>query len=403
MASNEQLTQVRALLLDDAALSELAPLTEGNAEQLDFACHLLRNLSLVKMQAGCLVTCPRVMTRFLRAAPDEQYAIIFQAYASLLSWSELDVLLRGDDRLKVQPAVYPLLSYQQSRAQFVRLRCILLRFLATAGGQGWCTMADAETALRILWPLASNALQEKDPDGFGESWSLVWPHESGEQALDDDQKWQVAQGSCLRIMLEGPLHWLGLAELCPQDGQTAAFRLQSLADMLWDRPVASAEGVPPDEIISLNTESMTLNVHPSAVPPEAHELLGRIAQLGQTRPGRFVYRLDMHTVQAALKRGESLAELLAAWKETVPLPIPEPVHEALSTWWESYGQIRFCEGLALLELGDDSALAELEATTSLGQHILARLSPRFVLVPDDAVDGLLREFAAKGHTPTLAR
>jgi hypothetical protein len=44
-------------------------------------------------------------------------------------------------------------------------------------------------------------------------------------------------------------------------------------------------------------------------------------------------------------------------------------------------------------------LRELEAGTSLSQHIVARLSPRTVLVPDEAVNGLLREFAAKDYTP----
>ena len=56
-----------------------------------------------------------------------------------------------------------------------------------------------------------------------------------------------------------------------------------------------------------------------------------------------------------------------------------------------------------VELGDEVALRELEASTRLSQHIVARLSPRLVVVPDEAVEELLREFTAKGYTPKEVR
>ena len=39
----------------------------------------------------------------------------------------------------------------------------------------------------------------------------------------------------------------------------------------------------------------------------------------------------------------------------------------------------------------------------MSQHILARLTPRLVVLPDEAVEALLQEFTAKGYTPKEVR
>ncbi len=144
-------------------------------------------------------------------------------------------------------------------------------------------------------------------------------------------------------------------------------------------------------------------MHPNAVPPQAHTLLGRIARLEESAPSHFVYRLDMRTAHVTFGRGESLPDLFAAWEEIIRRPVPDVVRRTLSDWWARYGQVRLYQGFALLEVGDDLALRELEASTSLSRHIVARLSPRLVMVSDDAVEGLLGEFAAKGYTPREAK
>jgi len=63
-------------LLDDSALSTLAPLTDNNLEQLEFICRLLCNMDLVSIEQGHLTARPEVMARFLRIYPAEQHAIV---------------------------------------------------------------------------------------------------------------------------------------------------------------------------------------------------------------------------------------------------------------------------------------------------------------------------------------
>ena len=405
----KRLTRSRALpsrpafLLDDAAVSSLTSCADGDPEQVEFVCHVLHGLNLVQVDDGHLLARPRAMTRFLSTTAHEQHSVIFQAYTALTAWSELDVLLRASDPPSMQLPVYSFSSRERIFAWLVHLRHMLLRFVATAGEGEWCKLTDMDTALRLLWPRWSDAMQDRGRDRVARSVSLPWPQETDNPTLGKAQKWQMAQGRFLRIVLEGPLSWLGVVDLCHCDGRLTAFRSHGLADLLWDRITPPLEETTPRKAVSLGRENLTLAVDPSAIPPRAHELLGRIAQLEQTRPGCFIYRLDMRTAHAAFERGESLADLFAAWDQALPSAIPVPLREALTGWWTSYAQVRLYEGLALLELGDDSALIELEATTSLTEHIVAKLSPRLVLVSDDTVEPLLDEFAARGHTATVAR
>jgi len=388
-------------LLDDPALSTLAPLTDNNLEQLEFICRLLCNMDLVSIEQGHLTARPEVMARFLRISPAEQHAIVAQAYISLSDWSELDMLLRTDSRLILRHNMHSPFRYDQFRSQLTRLRHILLRFLASAGEEGWCMLTSVESALRTLWPDFPNILGAQNQQWYTKAWWLAWRKDQRELEPDNLQDWRAAQGGFLHTMLTGPLHWLGLAELCITAGELVAFRLRGLSDLVWDRPVVMTEDHP-GKIVAIDEEALAITVHPSAISPHAHTLLGRIAILDKSAPGRFIYKLDMRTASKTFTRGETLPELLATWKRLMPVPLPNAMRKVLDTWWASYGQVRLYEGLALLQLNDDLALRELEASTSLGQHIIARLSPRLVLVPDEAVDTLLREFTDKGYMPMEA-
>lgn len=392
-----------APLLDDAELSTLAPLTHGDTEQLEFACRLLHELDLLSAEDEHLVARSDVMTRFLRSSTVKQYTAVAQAYTSMLNWSELDMLQRTDPRLILRRNSDFFFSYAHFRSELVRLRQMLLRFLATAGEEGWCVMTDLEAALRVLWPDFFSPSQVHRPHWLPAAMEWTWRQEQGKLPVDDMHQWQMAQGGFLRAMLEGPLHWLGLAELCLQDKELLAFRLRNLADLVWDRPMAVAQEQPPSESVVINAANRTITVHPSMVPPQVHTLLGSTSRLEEATPVRFIYRLDMRTAHATFERGKSLSDLLAEWEKAMPLPIPEAVHKTLSDWWAGYGQVRLYDGFALLELGDEVALRELEASTRLSQHIVARLSPRLVVVPDEAVEELLREFTAKGYTPKEVR
>lgn len=386
-------------LLNDAVLSELAPLTDGDVEELEFLCHLLCDLELVSAEKGYLLARPTLMNDFLSQPKSRQYTLLLQTYLSMQRWSELDMLLRADRRLMVWRRPVPFFTYEQFRFQLLRMRHILLHFLATAGEEGWCLLTDMEAALRLLWPHFPAILEVQRQTWLQNLWGLSWREDKRELNMKNERDWQAAQGGFLRALLAGPLFWLGFVELSRKDGALAAVRLHGLADWMWDRPSPAPEELPAGEPAVIDEANQLIMVHPGAVPPQAHALLGRIARLEKATPSRFVYRLDMRTAYATFERGEWLDDLLNAWERTMPVPIPASLRRVLAEWWARYGQVRLYEGFALLELGDDIALPELEAATPLRKHIMARLSPRLVLVAEDAVNELLQTFTAKGYTP----
>ncbi len=386
-------------LLGDADVDALADLTDGDQERLELVCRLLCELDLASCEAGYLLTRPEVMNHFLRSPALARHVVVTQAYASLVDWNEMDTVLRAEARLALRSDLPHVTGGHGPRSQLAHLRQMLLRFLATAGEEGWCALEDVEISLRSLWPaLASNGRSDGQT-WPAEAWRLVWRQDGREPREDNDHDWQAVQGRLLRIMLEGPLHWLGLVDLSRRGGDLVAFRAHGLFDRMWDRCEGFAYGASDTPPMIVDTTNLTMTIRSGAIPAQAHAFLGRISRLEETTPSVFVYRLDQRAAYSAFEQGTALEDLLATWSQLLPVEMPEVLRDTLATWWSEYGQIHLYEGLALLELGDDFTLRELEASTALTKHVVAKLSPRLVLVPDRAVPQLLQEFAAKGLMP----
>ncbi|MGB9879121.1 MAG: hypothetical protein ACPLRM_00035, partial [Anaerolineae bacterium] len=348
---------------------------------LEFLCRLLRELELVSTDKGYLLPRSEWMAQFLSYPKANQYVMVVLAYLSMQDWSELDMLLRTDQCLMLWRKPIFMFTYEQFRFQLLRLRHALLQFLATAGEEGWCTLTDIEASLRLLWPHLPSILESYAYAPFWAPilWGLAWRKDG--RALDGEspQDWPAAQGGFLRALLTGPLFWLGFAELGLENGKLVAVRFSGLADRMWDRAIPTLEEAPPGEPVAIDETNHNIIVHPGIVSPQAHALLGRIARLEEATPDHFVYHLDLRTTYATFERGESLDDLLAGWEKAMPVPMPPSLRETLTQWWTQYGQVRLYEGFALLEVNDDITLAELEVSTPLGQHIVARVSPRLVL------------------------
>jgi hypothetical protein len=394
------------LLLEDAGLLQLRSLTNGHMPQLDFACHMLCELDLAICVAGELVAQPEPMQDFLDSSASERQMKVAQAYLSLLNWSEVDVLLRTDGRLALQRDTFYPFSYSQFRSQLLHLRNMVLRLLATAGEQRWCSLEEVAAALRKLWPSFFPVPQADDQDWLSRAsrvaWRLMWRAEQRPLQENNLQDWRAAQGRVLHLIVEGPLHWLGFADLIHENGTHIGFRLHGLAELLWDHSMAVAPDHPVANAVTVDESNGTIMVQPSLVQPEVHPFLGSIARLEKATGTHFVYRLDMHVAYETFAQ-KPLLDILRLWDELMPCPIPPAIHEALSNLWTLYGQVHLYEGLALLEVKDDITLRELEATTSLTQHILTRLSPNLLVLADEAVDGLVDELSAQGYTPRELR
>jgi len=79
--------------------------------------------------------------------------------------------------------------------------------------------------------------------------------------------------------------------------------------------------------------------------------------------------------------------------------MPEAIRDQLAAWWDAYGRVRIYENLTVIEFSDDYALAEVKAVTPLEKSIIAEISPRLVIIRQEAVAPLTEALEKAGYTP----
>jgi len=389
----------------EQALARLGPIV-GGEPWLDFLYPLLSEIGVLKTGSPVTVW-PEVRTEFLRLGESGQRALLARCYFNLSAWSELWPMLRADAGLRIKRsqryAYYSeaLLAYELSE-----LRFRVLRALACLPDGRWIRLANLVPLLQLIWPrFEVMAPDTGRPLGVRRPWFLSRDGRPLESNNPID--WDAGQGAFVRQIISGPLHWFGLTDLCMDGERLVAFRLRGLADLYWDRVdvIGPSRGDDADEgpatapVAAADDTSVVVN--PGRASAEVHALLDRIARLEVIEPDRFVYRLDAKAVYQAFAGGAVLDAILAEWDEYLAVPIPPAMREQLLAWWQSYGRVRLYPNMTVIEFGDDVALAEMRAVTSLDQHLIAEVSPHLVIIQAEAVGRLLRELEKAGYTPKL--
>lgn len=389
--------------LPNEAIGRLSPVVGGEA-RLEFIYSLL--VAAGVFQPGSPVTIwPEVKEQFLRRDELGQRAILARVYFAMQNWSALWELLRDDNLQLERLPSHQYLKPQDLRAHLAHFRRVVLRALASLPDGQWIVMADLFRLMRVVWPRFDQSVwQTYWGHSVTPSWFLVSTgNEQPLRPLDADD-WGLAQGRFIRQIIAGPLHWLGLADLCLDDGLLVAARFHGLADLYWDRvetpdapSTVAARATPAAEAVT--TDRYTISVAPSEIPAQAHNLLNHIANLEAATAGRFVYRLDSQTTYVSFEAGLALSEIFADWERLLPIPMPEAIHDQLAAWWDAYGRVRIYEHLTVIEFSDDYALTEMKAVTALEEFLIAEISPRLVIVRQEAVDPLITSLEKAGYTP----
>jgi hypothetical protein len=275
----------------------------------------------------------------------------------------------------------------------------------------WFSPRNITDLLHVLWPRfdswawsPTHYYGDMRPD-----WFLV---DDG-RALDtanNKADWNNAQGAFIQQIIQGPLRWLGLADISLEYGRLVAFRMRGLSDLFFDKaesiPLSGTAItqtdtaiVPSEPTDAVTIEDTTIIVNPTAVSAQAHNYLDSIAILAEAETSRFVYQLNAAAVHQAFEAGQTLNQLLDGWKEWLAVPMPDAIRSRLTHWHQAYGQVRLYEDVTVIEFGDEYALAEIKAATSLQQHLIAEISPSLVIIPANAVDTLVDELEKAGYTP----
>jgi hypothetical protein len=397
--------------LPDETVERLAPVA-GDRMRLEFIFSLLVAAGI--FQPGSPVTVwPEVKEHFMSQDELAQRAILARVFFYMPNWSALWRILRAHpDERSNQLILRRTFSHryftpQQLRAELVAFRHLVLRVLASLPDGQWVDVEDLFRLMRVAWPRFDQTVwQTYRRPNFTGSWFLTEAGNIKPLNPDDARHWQLAQGRFCQTLLTGPLHWLGLADLSFENGNLDAFRLHGLADLYWDRvksppaprhAIAGTQTTAPEQVVQ--TDHHAITVHPSSVSPQVHSLLDRIARLETATAERFVYQLDPQAAHEAFEEGFTLSEILDDWTELLPVPMPEDIQVQLADWWRAYGRVRIYQDLTVIEFQDDFTLAEIKAVTSLENHLIAEISPRLVIIPQNAVETLVGQLDRAGYTP----
>jgi hypothetical protein len=386
--------------LPDAAIRRLAPVT-GGEEALEFTYALLLAAGVL-LPGSPVAVWPEVQERFLRQSEPAQRATLARTYFYMRNWSALWDVLRARDDVHLRRA-YRFHHFEPEDLQedLFLFRHAVLRALACLPDNKWIALADLFDVMHAAWQTFDRTVWHED---YYPSNTPAWFLASKDGAPLEAGDWELAQGQFIAYIIAGPLHWLGLADLGVGPEGLAAFRLHGLADVYWDRveaPISETGRREPTRAPAdaVDIDAHTIRVVPSRIETQAHNLLNQIARLEMVSAEQFAYRLDSQAVYGSFEADLTLAEIEAAWEEWLPVPMPAAIRDQLAVWWQAYGRVRIYQDLTVIEFGDEYALAEMKAVTSLKRHIVAEISPRLVIIRPEAVDALTEALEQAGYTP----
>lgn len=394
-------------MLMDETIASLRPVV-GSSAKINFLYHLLLQSGLLRPGSPVMIA-QAVKEAFLKQEPAKQWTILAQEYLHLTTWSELWLVLEGQSKLEVKRNSIPVAEAQVQKMQekLWQFRQQVLRVLACLPDNVWLSFSFLCGILHPIWPVFSHAAWE--PASYGRDVEPLWFLTLNGRSLateTNQAEWDMVQGAFIQQMLVGPLSWLGLVDLCLEKEQLIAFRLHGVADLFWDRVSVLSmpnreETLAPKAIpaTAVATHADTITIDPQAMNPQAHAMLQTIATLVQSHVGQYQYRLSAEAVYQSFKNGHTLNDLLHDWRKHLSIPIPKAIQTQLTVWWENYGQIYLYENVTIIEFGDAYALTEMKAITSLEKHIIAEISPRMVLIANQAVESLVAELQKAGYTP----
>ena len=366
-------------------------------EQCAFLVSLAAGLNLITAPAPA--TAPRIS------------AIRPQQYETWLSLSDEDKLIEAWSCWTTSLA----LGIEAAQAGVSAYRAVGATDLEPAHlGSEWCglrrymtrvlrgipdgLLTDWPTLRRALWefhPSCANAFLGRD---------VVWlaSHDGQRADVAKYDAWAASVGAVFEAMLLGPLTWFGAIEPVLQNGALLAFTVTEtgrwLIDQRWIEGAALPSAARPAKRRSESVAWSSAEEWRMPPAPERAPYLGFARLIAEPAEAPFTYRITTASLERALTAGLGPAEAVERFA-ALGAPMPAKTRRRFQALAERFGRIRAYESVSVLTLGDDLALRELLASTSLREAILYEISPRAVVVRTEAIDALIEELTTKGFTP----
>lgn len=306
------------------------------------------------------------------------------------SWTELSLALPAIERYTLRVlSYYGSVTSQQVAYSVNALRAEVVDLLIGLQADAWYDLDRLDV---LFYQVLRDPLNAAQRQGGG---YLRWYQATG--ALDAQQMpvqtWRQTYGQLLRAVLAGPAYWLQLVELGYDGSRWVAVRVPSTT------VVGEARPAPPDALGFAENEFLLIRT--SRWMGELRRLALLIAKEAAQRPDVRVFRLSAAALRATLRRGLSVADVAGQFA-AAGFSLPPAMVQQLQTWQDRAGRHHLYDNLAVIELGEDVLLAEIQAIAHLQDIPVYRASPRCLLVLEPAaVPTLTDELVRRGYTPKV--
>jgi hypothetical protein len=378
-----------------AAAMRAAPEEQVSPEEVDFLIRLLQAIQLMQITPGKPVRPKQgAILSVLQYEAIQLAKELFALYASLETWTEIDLALAHPKSLKLILRDYNRGNYGQFVKKIGAVRERLLVFLRRLPAGQWYSLAGLAKRAS-LFPFRS-MLHGLVDFGFFEI-------DGRKLNLDRPDDSQALIARLLESMLAGPLYWQGAVDLAWEKDRLAGFRFTPLGGALLAQPVDFQMPRPLKDLPALDfTPEGNLVLQLEAA---SSTLIGLLVQLGNiqvNQQGAVVVHPTLLGAGRAFETGWTTERIFTILAAEAGKPVPPDLMETLQKWWQNFGSVQLYQDIALIEFNDDFALNELLGGTSLPRYLLFRFSPRLVAIRPEGVAELREEMVKKGYTPKTA-
>jgi hypothetical protein len=251
----------------------------------------------------------------------------------------------------------------------------------------------------IWWSTSSllNQIKENQPDfqrpaGDYDSWFIR--DAKTNIHLQGAKNWDKIDGSLLRYLIAGPLHWLGVVDLAcsEKNSRPMAFKLSALGVELLKGKPPSACSVE-DGFILLTAEN-TIQVSLNAPRAVRYQIARFGSPLKQTAID-VSYRISPSSLRQAADQGLSVNHLLQLFQQAKIKNIPPNLVQQLERW-EKYGVEAAVSQAILLRLSRPEILPLLQKNPRASRCLAEVLNPRTIVVKPGSVESLRKVLAEMG-------
>jgi hypothetical protein len=403
-------------LPSEALLKWLKGEVHRSAGFLRFAYRILRLADILYKDEGettRLRMLPNAAELLLGPTRTEVAAELFTHWVRQSSYEELYELTEEKLRLRCRatPLGQPALRYGELETENNEARQTLIALLAQTPQQQWIHFL---SFARLVYRLNPTFLQRKQRSYPAPHWWLEI-EEGRPLHPTQQQDWLRAEGRYLARLLQGPLHWWGVTDIAlGPDKRLLAFRLTAMAGLLLSgkpaddlvdlSPGAALENYTRPDILVSDEDDLLIRSSPASW--QTIELIERYAEVRGVQQDRLRYRLTYRSLSEALNRGESITPLLdllrraATYTSTQKDALTRLLHR-LEQRVNNYGQVRLYTDMTLLEVADNLTMRELNATTSVEQHIVQPIRPTLLILEKQGGEQVLDELKRRGQAPLV--